>query len=159
MGASAIVLLASMFGLDWYGLTGALAPTAARLGLATTVTGWDGLAHLRWLILLTGVTGLALVYFQATRRAPAVPASLSVIVTVLSVLTSITLLYRVLINPPGANNLVSQKPGAFVGLVSAIALAYGGYRSMRQEGLAARDAPAEIETVRLRGDGRASARH
>lgn len=151
MGASAIVLLASMFGLAWYGLNGTLAPTAARLGLVTSVSGWQGLSHLRWLILLTGVTALALVYFQTSRRAPALPASLSGVVTVLGLMTAVTLIYRVLINPPGAGNLVDQKPGAFIGLISALVLCYGGYLSLRQEGRAPKDVPAEIQTVRLRG--------
>jgi len=74
---------------------------------------------------------------------------LSVIVNVLGLLTTLALVYRVLINEPGPDSLVQQKPGAFVGLVAAIAIAYGSYASMRQEGIADRDGPGEIETIRL----------
>jgi hypothetical protein len=147
VGASAVVLLASMLLLKWYGLSSSFAPTARALGVSTSVDGWNGLTHLRWLVFLTIACGLALVVFQATRRAPAIPASLSVIVTVLGILTALALVYRVLINEPGSDSLVEQKAGAFVGLISAIALAYGGYESMRQEGIAAKDGPGEIETV------------
>ena len=147
VGASAAVLLASMFALNWYGLNGAIAPTASRLGQPTSWNGWNGLTHVRWLVLLTVACGLLLVFLQATRRAPALPVSMSVIVTVLGVLTVLALIYRVLINEPGSDNLVEQKAGAFVGLIGAVVLAYGGYLSMRQEGIASRDAPAEIETV------------
>jgi hypothetical protein len=154
VGASAVVLLASMFALKWYGLSGAIAPTASRLGQPTSWNGWNGLTHVRWLVLLTVAAALLLVFLQATRRAPALPVSMSVIVTVLGFLTALALVYRVLINEPGSDNLVDPKAGAFVALISGLVLAYGGYRSMRQEGIAARDAPGEIETVQpARGGG------
>ena len=114
MGAGAVVLLVSMFALKWY-----------RLDASTSVNGWHGLTHLRWLVLVTVLSGLALVYTQATRRAPAVPASFSVIITVLGLVSTAALLYRVVINEPGP-----QKPGAFVGLISALAIFCGGYLSM-----------------------------
>lgn len=153
MGAGAAVLLASMFVLKWYGLTGQFRPTAATLGVSTSVNGWHALTDLRWLMLVTVAAGFALVYLQSSRRAPALPVSLSVIVTVLGLLTTLFLLYRVLINEPGPDSIIEQKVGAFIGLVSAIAVFYGGYASMREEGLADSDAPASIETVTLRGAG------
>jgi len=131
-GASAVLLLACEFLLKWYG----------------PLNGWHELTHLRWLVLLTVVAALALVYFEATRRAPAIPATLSVMVTVLGGLNALALIYRVLINPPGRATL-SVEAGAFLGLLSALALAYGGYRSMRTEGIAERDQVQAIETVRL----------
>jgi Mn2+/Fe2+ NRAMP family transporter len=152
VGASAVSLLVFMLFFTWYGLSGVLAPTASRLGASTSVTGWDGLAHVRWLVVVTIAASLALVYFQATRRAPAVPVSLSVIVTVLALLTALALLYRVVINVPGGDGLYEQKAGAFLALASALVLVYGGYLSMRSEGIAERDAPREIKTVQL-GDG------
>lgn len=136
MAVSAIVLLASMLLLKWY-----------QLGPAS-VDGWTALTHVRWLLLVTILAGLALVFFQATRPAPALPAALSVIVTVLGILTVVALVYRVAIAPPGAGD---RGVGAFVALVSAIVLSYGGYRSMREEGTGAQDAPSEIETIELDG--------
>lgn len=42
---------------------------------------------MRWLLLLTVGCALALIYFQAARRAPAVPVTLSALVTVLALFT------------------------------------------------------------------------
>jgi hypothetical protein len=150
VGAGAIVLLASMFLLKWFGLNGHPGPTAASLGVSTSANAWHAMTDLRWLMLVTIACALALVYWQATRKAPALPATASVIVTVISIVTVIALLYRVLINEPGPDSIIDRKPGAFVGLVSAIAIMYGGYRSLREEGIAERDAPASIETIELR---------
>jgi hypothetical protein len=144
VGASALVLLASMFVLDWYGLTVTFAPTAQGLGVPTAVNAWDGLTVLRWLLLLTIAAGLALVYFQASRRAPALPVTLSALVTVLSLITVLALIYRVLINQPGPGDVVEARAGAYVGLVSALVLFYGAWRSLRQEGIAERDGPGPI---------------
>jgi hypothetical protein len=89
------------------------------------------------------------VFFQASRRAPAIPVSLSLLTMVLGGLTVLWLIYRVLISPPGGD----RKTGAIIGLLSACAIAYGGYRSVRQEGIAQADEPAEIPTIRLGEQG------
>ncbi len=157
LGAGSIVLLASMFLLKWYGLTGALAPQAEHLGFPTSVNGWHGLTTLRWFMLVTIIVSLALVYFQATRRSPAVPVTLSVIGSVVALVTLIALIYRVLINEPGPDSLIDQKAGAFVGLIAMLAIMWGGYLSLREEGVREADGPGEIETIPLTSArGRAS---
>lgn len=133
VGAASLVLALLIFAFPWYGLGGRLGQTARALGVDTSINGWDGLTTLRWLMLATIIAGLALVYFQATRPAPALPVSLSVIVTTLAVLTLLGLIYRVLISVPGPDSLISAEWGAYLGLACSLVLVYGGYRSMRQE--------------------------
>jgi hypothetical protein len=133
VGAGSVLLAILLFAFPWYGLSGELGRAANALGVSTTVNGWDGLTTLRWLMLATIVAGLALVYFQAARRAPALPVSLSVIVTALAFLTVLALIYRVLISVPGPDSLIHADAGAYLGLACALALVYGGYRSMRVE--------------------------
>ena len=149
--ASAVLLLVLMLFVPWYGLGSALAPTPAALGRSTSYTGWNALTHLRWLMLLTIIAALALGFLQASRRAPALPASMSVIVTVLGLLTVLALIYRVVISVPGTD--LHREAGAFLGLASALGILYGGCASMRQEGIAERDGPQEIETVSLTRSG------
>ena len=149
VGASSLALLASMFALKWFGLTPRLVPTAASLGTATSANAWDVLTNIRWLLLATAGVGICLFGFQATRRAPAIPVSLSVIATVLGLASTIAILYRLLLDHPGPGGLISPRVGTYVGLALALAITYGGYLSMRDEGIATRDAPDEIETIRL----------
>jgi len=110
-------------------------------------SGWEALPSLRWLLAVTIAAALGLVVVQATRRAPAVPVTMSLIVAVIGIITVLALIYRVLINPPA-----QQHAAAYLGLLSAIALAYGGYLSMREEGIARRDAPRDIPVVRPGGE-------
>jgi len=149
VGASGLVLLASMFLLEWYGLKAPFAQSYGALGRSTGFDAWNALSTMRWLLLLCALTAGALACFQGTRRAPAIPVSLSVVVTTLGVLAVLALLYRVLIHLPGPSGLIEAKAGAYVGLASVIAMTYGGYLSMREEGIAPDDAPGEIETIRL----------
>ncbi len=151
VGAGGIVLLASMFLLKWYGLGGSAASEAGRLGFPTSINGWHGLTTLRWFMLVTIGLSLALVFFQATRRSPAVPVSLSVVVTVVALITVIALIYRVLINEPGPDSLIDQKPGAYIGLIAMLAIVFGGFLSLREEGVREADGPGEIETIPLTG--------
>ena len=126
-GAGALVLLVLMLAGKWAG----------------SRTGWEALVSLRWLLIVTIATAFGLVLTQATRRAPAIPVTMSLMVTVLGAISVLALVYRVLISPPA-----HQHAAAYVGLLSAIALAYGGYLSMREEGIARHDAATEIPVVR-----------
>ena len=118
-GVAAVVLLLSMFLLPWYGYKGDLAPIAARLGVSTSQNGWHSLSTTRWLLLLTIVAALALVYLQGTRRSPAMPVTFSLFVWLLGGLTSLVLIYRVLINMPGPNDVVSRERARTSGCLRA----------------------------------------
>jgi hypothetical protein len=109
-------------------------------------TGRRRVPVIRWLSLTTGASALALTYTQATRRPPALPVALSVIVTVLGGATVIGVLRHVLV---GRSHPSSRLPGAYFGIVAGLAIAGGGYASMRQE---SGTDPAELpplETITL----------
>jgi hypothetical protein len=126
-GAGAVLLLVFMLAGKWSGAH----------------SGWQALPTLRWLVAVTIAAVFVLMLVQTTRRAPAIPVTVSMFVFILGVITVLALIYRVLINAPA-----HEHGAAYAGLVSALALAYGGYLSFRQEGIARRDEPPEIPVVR-----------
>jgi hypothetical protein len=140
-----------MFLMPWYGVKSPLGATAASLGGATSWDGWNGLTNLRWLVLITILVALALVWLQATRRAPALPVTFGVILIVLDLVTTLALIFRVLIDVPGASSIVERKVGGFVGIGASIAILCGAYLSVREEGLAPGDEHTEVERVPLAG--------
>ena len=79
-------------------------------------------------------------------RAPALPVTLSVLASILGGVSVLWLIIRVLIDPPGGRGI-----GGWVGLLGAAAITYGGFASVRLEGIAPEDGPAEIPTVELTG--------
>jgi hypothetical protein len=146
--AGAILLFVFMFFFKWYGvaLPDGVSQTADALGIdlgAASVDGWTGHSVLRWLMLLTIVAALALAFLTATQRTVALPVTVAVIVTALAALLTVLLAYRVLINEPGPNELIEVKIGAWLGLLAAAAIAYGGYLSMREEGTTLEDVRAQ----------------
>jgi hypothetical protein len=130
-GAAAVALAVLMAVAHWYG---------AR-------TGWQVLTGARWLAVVTIALALLLVFTQATRAAPAVPVTLSLLTTLVGVLNGLWLLYRVAIEA-GAH----ERAAAWLGLASAWVLVGAAFWSLRQEGIAPGDAPREIPVVRLRGE-------
>jgi cytochrome bd-type quinol oxidase subunit 2 len=133
-GASAVLLAIFLVGGKWYGTSG---------GTGGSQTGWQALTDLRWLLLVTIVAAVGLVFAQTNRRAPAIPVTMSLIVMLLGIVCVVALIYRVLINPPP-----HQEASAYLGLLSALGIAVGGYISLRQEGIARRDEPRDIPIVR-----------
>ncbi len=121
---AAVILLGDLFALDWYS-TGEVDTVG--------VSGWQALSVLRWFIAITALSGIALGWFQATRRAPALPSSLSVITTVLGTLTSLALIVRVLISVPDLLGRTGASGGAYLGLLSALVLAAAALWSLREE--------------------------
>lgn len=147
-GASALALLVFLFVPEWYALKGTFAPTAAILGARTSWNGWWGLSGARYLALVTILAAFALAYYQAARRAPAIPVTLSVIVTVLGIATLVAVIYRLLAGPPSNGGLLDQQAGIWLGLLAAIGIVYGGFASMREES-GADPSALDIETVTL----------
>jgi len=136
--AAAVVLLAAMLLFTW-----ADTPNPGGRGVITTpVDGWHALSVVRWLMLASILCGLGLAVAQAACRAPAVPVTLSLFTTLLGAITALALLVRVLLDPPDGIHF-----GGVLGLLSACALAYGGWLSVRDEGGSPEDEPQKIPTV------------
>ncbi len=114
-GLAAIGLLVLVFVVPWFGSG------------HTTATGWHSLPVLRWFLLVTAGAGLLLAFFQETRRAPALPVVMAVIVTLLALVTAILLIIRL---PTAAD---TPQVGAYLGLVCVAAIGVGGFFSMRDE--------------------------
>jgi hypothetical protein len=142
-GLSALVLLVALLGLRWFSFRRA----SGGIGypkdyIITSEDGWHGLAHAHWLILVTVLVAFGLLILQATRPAPAIPVTLSLFVMFLAGLSTIWLVIRVPLDPPGGRDF-----GGWLGVVSAAWLTWAAYRSLRMEGIAPEDAPRDIPTL------------
>ena len=149
VGGASVALLIALFALPWFGLKAAFAPTRSTLGGATNYDGYTTFPVIRWLIFLVVVAGLATWWFQATRRAPALPVSMTVVTVTLGTLLLLSLIYRVLIHPPQLGIYTEMKYGAYAGLILAAVVLVGTYLSLREDGIREADGPGKIETLRL----------
>ena len=141
--ASAVLLFVSMF-LDWFG-----AKVAGVPGFSGSVEGggysaWEALEVIPVFLMLAIVLalGVALVRLLDADLEPAV--SLNAFVAAAGGLAFLLILYRI-VDPPGFGLAgvgvdTTLKLGAFLGLVTAGGIAYGGWSAMRDEGLTFGDA-------------------
>jgi hypothetical protein len=139
---SALALLAALFGMNWFTYTLTSGGQGTKFNVQSSVNGWLGMAHGHWLLLITVIAGLVLFVLQAARPTPAIPVTMSVVVFILGLLSTIWLVFRVVLDPPAGRN-----GGGWVGLISAVVLTWGAWRSMSTEGIAPEDAPLEIPVL------------
>lgn len=115
-GLAGLALAVVLFALPWF-----------STGHDATATGWSAMDVLRVPVAITALAGLALATAQATQASPALPVSLSVVVTVIGALTTLALVIRL---PTAAG---TPQAGAYAGLACAIVLTGGAFRSLREE--------------------------
>jgi len=121
--------------------SGELLTAAGALGLAVVLftdwfggqSGWSTLTVGRVLLVATIALGLTLVAFTLSARAVSMATSASVVTIGVGSLAVIYLLYRVGIDEPGRNALVSVQAGAYLGLLCLLAIVAGTWRALGDE--------------------------
>ena len=140
--ASAVLLTIFLVGGKWYGGAG---------GTGGSLTGWQALTDLRWLLLVTILAALGLAFMQATRRAPAVPVTMSLIVMLLGIVS----VARAHLPRPDRPARRTSRRARIWALLFAIGIACGGYAvapagGHRAAGTRRRDIPTRPAQSRQR---------
>jgi len=138
---AAILLFALMF-FDWFGTKATT--SAETLGGVVTGTGggsaWDTLEVIPLFLMLAIVVtvGAAILRLSGSDWKPAIPPA--AVICVLGLLAALLILIRI-IDPPGPTGALSElafestlKPPIFLALAAALGIAYGGWRTMGEEG-------------------------
>src|SRR5215211_7990943 len=125
-GVGGIVLLISLF-LPWYGAS----VDVGGFSASESGTGWEALSFIDILLFLIALAAIAIVAARATARLPdEIPAA--VVLLAGGALAVLLVLYRI-IDIPGGDVPdgvdFSRKIGIFIALISAAAVAYGGWRT------------------------------
>ena len=132
-GVSALALLVLTVAVPWYGVDGIPGGPGSRTGRTGTQTGWEGLADLRWLIVLTVLVAGATLAVHLAGPARQTVAALRLGLLVLSWTTLVAVIIRVLIDLPSSDQVVDQKLGALFGLAAALGLAFGASAAVREQ--------------------------
>jgi hypothetical protein len=128
-----VALLALMFATRWYGVVGpGTGVNQSRIQGAVGL--WSQLRIVRWLVLVTALVAAGSALVHVAQRASGAQWSLAPAIAVLGSVTSAALFYRVLVALPAPRSVVDAKIGAYLGLVSAVAIALGGIDAVRQAG-------------------------
>jgi len=149
-GASAIALFIFMF-LNWFG-----AEVSGVNGFSGSVSGeagnaWDTLDFIPIVLLITVIAALVMAGLRLADSTYEPPIPMSTIVTVLGVISVLLILFRI-IDPPtfasfgGVSVDATLSVGIFLGLIAAGGIAYGGYSTMREEGITFGDAADRLSS-------------
>jgi hypothetical protein len=135
--AGGVVLLIALLFLNWYGVGGSVQTSFGSISVGADFGAWDGqgftgtIANL--VILAAGVAAVGLALLTATSRTVALPVAASALTAGLGIGAVVMVVLRILFQP-GPNGLVDLKFGIFIALLGALAVAYGGWQSMQEEG-------------------------
>jgi len=143
-GVSAILLFIFMF-FNWFGVE-----VSGVGGFSGSVPGaggnaWDALEFIPIVLLLAIVAALGTVALRLSDSTFEPPVPMSTLVTVLGVISVLLILFRI-IDPPSFDSFggvsvdATLSLGIFLGLVAAGGIAFGGYSTMKEEGITFGDA-------------------
>jgi hypothetical protein len=131
-GVCGVLLLIVMF-FSWYGIGGAAGSILGAANIDTTVNAWKAFDFIDLVLFVTALVAIGAAVLAASGRSVALPVAASVIVTVLGIIVTLLVLYRI-INQPGPNDVVDVKFGAYLGFLLCLGIAGGGFLAMADEG-------------------------
>ena len=148
------IALAVLLALDWFFLS----TPDARVGAHES-----GIRALGWfaglLMIFAILPALLLALTTVTQRAPGVSVMLSVLTTLFGLLAAIAIAVRLVAQPglgvDAGNADVEIEPPALLGLLAALAITAGAWRTMADERTETRESLEQTEDVlRVRGGAR-----
>jgi hypothetical protein len=147
-GVGGIVLLIALLFLNWYGVGDTVETPFGDFSVGADFGAWDGQGFLGTLanlvILAAGIAAVGLALLTATSRTVALPVAASAMTAGLGIAAVVMVVMRILFQP-GPNDIVDLKLGIFVALIGSLAVAYGGWQSMQEEGTTFADARDRFE--------------
>ena len=151
IAALGAVALAVLLAFDWFFLS----TPDARVGQHESgirALGWFATIWLLFAIL----SALALAFFTMANRAPGVPVMLGVLTTCLGIFATIAIAVRLVAQPglgvEAGNADVEVELSAYFGLVAAMTIVFGAWRTMADERAHTKESREQTEDVlRVRG--------
>jgi hypothetical protein len=134
-GVSAVALFIIMF-LPWFGFDVGGGEAIEDLGIAVPevsadFNAWESFDFIDLVLLLTVIVAVGLAVATAMAQTVSLPVAASALTAGLGILSTLLVLYRIL-DPPGDE--LDRKFWLFLGLIAVAGIAYGGWRSMQEEG-------------------------
>jgi hypothetical protein len=131
-GGAGLVLLISLW-LNWYSVdlgNGIL----DGFGVGVNANAWQAFGLIDLLLFVTSLVAIASAVLAASDTRLDLPVTPGQVVTALAALCVLLILYRLVDRPIGPNEVISIQYGAFIGLLAAAGVAFGGFRLMQEEG-------------------------
>lgn len=142
-GISAILLFIFMF-FDWYSVS--ISGGGQSFGVeGSGGNAWNTLDFIPIILLITIIAAVANAAIEASESGVEMPVYGGTVVTVLGVISTLLILFRIIDTPTfasfgGVSADGSVEFGIFLSLLAAAGIGFGGYRAMQEEGTSFGDA-------------------
>jgi hypothetical protein len=170
IGIGAIAFFIFLFFFKWYGVSSST--SVGGVSYSDSANGWHTFTNSRWIWIITIIVALAAVAISAGVLKLKSPVQPGVLVAGLGALSAILILYRIIDHPSAGTSgtiagvhysaSVGIKIGIWLGLIAALALTYGGYLAMQDEGTSLTDVREQASgalsglSAAVSGDGASS---
>jgi hypothetical protein len=170
IGISAIAFFVFLFFFKWYGVSSSA--SVGGVSYSDSANGWHTFTNSRWIWIITIIVALAVVAISAGALKLKSPVQPGVLVAGLGALSAILIIYRIIDHPSAGTSgtiagvhysaSVGIKIGIWLGLIAALALTYGGYLAMQDEGTSLSDVREQASgalsglSTAVSGDGASS---
>jgi hypothetical protein len=138
-----IMIMFSWFGVD---IPAEVRGLAEMSGQDFNFNAFEAFEVIDLILFITVVVAVGLAVATAMGRKIRLPVSASALTAALGILSTFLIFYRILDVPgPGGGVGIARKFGIFLGLIAAAGIAYGGWISMRSEGVTFAEAAEDIQ--------------
>jgi hypothetical protein len=147
-GVSAVLLFIFMF-FEWYGVS--ISGGGETIAVGGGGNAWDALDFIPILLLIAIIATIGVVVIQATDSDIELPVHGAAIITVVGIISALLILFRIIDTPTfasigGVSAEGSVKFGIFLALIAAAGMAFGGWRTMQEEGTTFGDAADRLSS-------------
>jgi hypothetical protein len=133
-GIGGLVLLISMF-LDWYGakVKTSIGNFGAGFGGPNA---WESFSLIDIIIFIVALIAIGVAVLRALDNMPDMPYPPATLLTVAGAIAFLLILFRLIVQPFDVPDQVdvTRSLGIWIGLLSAAAITYGGWRAMQESG-------------------------
>jgi hypothetical protein len=146
IGAGGVLLFVFLFFFKWFAVsTNASSIGGVNLNANFSYNGWHTFSDSRWIWLITILVALAAVAVRVGKVELPSRVRPGVVVAGLGTLSTALIVFRILHHPTfsssfaGVHTSVGIKVGIWLGLIAAVAIAYGGSLAMQEEAVSVAD--------------------
>jgi hypothetical protein len=136
-GIAGFVLLIDLW-FKWYGVKVSAGGVLNNFNIGVSANAWESFGFIDIVLFLVALIAIGVATLRALDRLPDMPFPPATLLTAAGGLALLLILYRTIDTPVdthGVNGIdVTRKFGLWLGLLSAAAITYGGWRAMQESG-------------------------
>jgi hypothetical protein len=137
-GIAGLVLLIDLW-FKWYGVKVSGAGGVLKgFSIGVSANAWEAFGLIDLILFLVALVCIGVAVTRALNRMPDLPYPPATIIAIAGGLALLLILFRTIVTPVDTNGVdgidVTRKIGLWIGLLSAAAITYGGWRAMQESG-------------------------